>query len=1248
MFNPRLFLFLIISSVFLFAADDRVSRPIDNSHRVAVKGNVHPRANPASDQGPISPDVAMNDLTVLMKPGPGLDQLLLEQRTPGSPNYHRWLTPEQFGERFGLSAADLGKMTQWLESQGLHVDQVARGRHWISFSGTARDVGRAFGTQIHRYSAGGKTNFANSADLTVPEALKDIVAGFDGFNDFGAGPSPTPRFPAYNLGGVHYLSPGDFATIYNLTPFYQNGIDGTGQKIVIVGQSPINVADIQAFRKHFNFAANDPQMVLVGINPGTDPGFMLEGDLDVEWAGAIAPKASVTYVYAANVTTAVKYAIDQNLAPVISESFVFCEQGVSLAQRYLAQQANAQGITWVAGSGDWGAAACDFTSPIFQASKGATVGYPASIPEVTGVGGTMFNEGSGTYWSSSNDPNLVSAMSYIPEISWNDATASDGLLKSGGGASSLFSKPLWQTGPGVPNDSARDVPDISFTAGSSHDGYVFISSGNLVVVGGTSAATPAFAGILALLNHYLTANGKLSRSGLGNINPILYRMAQSVPDTFHDITTGDNFVPCEQGSPGCVNGSLGFSAGPGYDQVTGLGSVDAFKLATNWNAGTASNTSLAAVPSSVNVDDTVALTATVNGGGAAPTGIVSFVSGDTLLGTANLSPAGGGASASLNVPAYRIVGGTGQVSAVYDGNAVYSPSGATATVTLNLPASGSMVVADIVPATAPPQATNVGPAWIITITLTEKAGVATKLTGMKINGTDYSSQISSFFPSTNIPANGTLSTSLGATMIAPPLDQVFVFSGTDASGATWTRQATVTLSTPAGPLLYPAMTLTSSPGTVVQNAQADPSCQWQQTLTIQETGGFSIVLTRLTVDGTNFTSQLQQTFGTLRLAPFGILQGAMCWSGVSAPSTKSYVLSGTAEDGVPITANLSASFTTAAQSPAKLTVGSASAVIPVANASATGSGTIAISLGGAAVAWKVSVVLPSGAQWLTASPSSGTSDGQITLNASGSGLSNGAYRAYVTIQSDAAVPQIVTVPVTLVVGASATASIGGVANNFSGSTTAVPGMMMAVFGSGLAPAGTSGSASGLPLPLGMSGVSATVNGISAPLYYVSPGQLDIQVPYEAGAGPAVLAINNNGDITSFQFPIAVAAPGMASVGSTLTVIDPVAGGYASSVKIGSIYTIYMTGDGDVSPTLPTGATPTAGTSAANLPKPRLPVAVTIGGVAATVNFVGIPSGLAGVTQINFTVPSGASAGSQPVIVTVGTVPSPPAMVTVTQ
>jgi len=197
----------------------------------------------------------------------------------------------------------------------------------------------------------------------------------------------------------------------------------------------------------------------------------------------------------------------------------------------------------------------------------------------------MFNEGGqdSQYWEppGMGFQGLATAATYIPETSWNEASVANGLRASGGGASALFAKPSWQTGPGVPADSARDVPDLAFGAATLHDPYLAVISGQLYAVGGTSISAPLFAGIVALTDQSFSALSGVSR--LGNINPSLYYLANQPslsylpsppPSPFHDVTTGNNNVPCLYGTPDCVNGLMGFNAGPGYDQVTGLGSLN--------------------------------------------------------------------------------------------------------------------------------------------------------------------------------------------------------------------------------------------------------------------------------------------------------------------------------------------------------------------------------------------------------------------------------------------------------------------------------------------------------------------------------------------------------------------------------------------------------------------------------------------------------------------------------------------------
>jgi uncharacterized protein (TIGR03437 family) len=261
-------------------------------------------------------------------------------------------------------------------------------------------------------------------------------------------------------------------------------------------------------------------------------------------------------------------------------------------------------MTWINASGDNGAADCSedqYASQLAQAAL--AVDAPASVPEVTGMGGTRLQDASGSYWLTANNVNGESLLGYIAETSWNDPPASDGTpSSSGGGASTFFSHPSWQTGTGVPADNFRHVPDVAMSASAAHDGYLVYtpnsdscSTGSvLCVFGGTSAPTPAFAGIVALLNQYLLANGIQRTSGVGNINPNLYTLAQSTPSLFHDVTSGDNIVfpvVCNSRGGNCrqQTTSIGYSAGAGYDSVTGLGSVDATQLITCWTGTCASS-----------------------------------------------------------------------------------------------------------------------------------------------------------------------------------------------------------------------------------------------------------------------------------------------------------------------------------------------------------------------------------------------------------------------------------------------------------------------------------------------------------------------------------------------------------------------------------------------------------------------------------------------------------------------------------
>jgi subtilase family serine protease len=582
---------------------DRITDVIDERKRTVLQGHLNPAAKPQADRGRVDRQLTLPRVMMVFKrteeQQANLDAFLKEQQDPSSRNYQLWLTPEEFASRFGLSPADLNKVVSWLQTKGFRIDEISRSRSWIAFTGTAQQVESAFQTEIHHYIVDGVRQYAPSMDPSVPSALGNVVRGLRSLDDFRLKPRLKTRRANFtsSITGNHFLTPEDVWTIYGIRNLYSAGIDGAGQKIAVVGQTDILISDISAFRSNSGLPANDPTVVLVpgSPDPGVNSDDMAEADLDLEWAGAIAPTAQIIYVNSGDgVLDSLLYSIDQNIAPVVSISYGACEANFSVSDRNLlvsvGQQANAQGMTIVAAAGDSGATDCDGQYTNRQLARlGLTVDVPASLPYVTAVGGTTFYD-VGNYWSASNNASNGSVLSYIPEVPWNDTLVfrASGLVAGGGGRSAYFSKPSWQQGPGVPSDGARDVPDISLSA-SMHVPYLICSAGSCVngfrasdsslfAVGGTSAGAPIFAGIVALINQKMGVSQ-------GNVNAGLYQLASSNPNTFNDIATGGNWMPCQAGTVDCPRGGLlGYNAGRRYDLATGLGSVNAFTLVNAWTS----------------------------------------------------------------------------------------------------------------------------------------------------------------------------------------------------------------------------------------------------------------------------------------------------------------------------------------------------------------------------------------------------------------------------------------------------------------------------------------------------------------------------------------------------------------------------------------------------------------------------------------------------------------------------------------
>jgi hypothetical protein len=743
---------------------NRINTAVSSSRMVAIPGSVHPRALQATDLGPLAGDTQLPGMslhfTLSAEQQAAINQLLADQQDPASPRYHQWLTPQQYAAQFGLSSSDIAKVTAWLTGQGFTVTGVANGGDFITFSGSVAQVQTAFATSIHSLALNGETHFANVTSISVPSAFAGVVGAVSGLHDFRLKPRVHTSFVKPNftssVSGSHFIAPGDIYTIYDMNPLLSStSLPGANMTIAVTGQVDISLYDVNTFRAASGLNVNPPTVQVVpsavygGCDPGTPTSYNLacvgknpptsndlaESSIDVEWSGAMAPYATVLFVTSQDVFLSMQYAIDTNAAPIVTTSYGNCEAAwgttdMNMANQF-SQQANVQGQTILAAAGDSGATDCDSSSEA-SASEGLAVDFPASSPFVTALGGTGFSgdvaaTGSGStwgatqYWKGTSGSDVIgSAISYIPEAVWNDASAGY-FGGGGGGVSSFFTKPAWQVETGasgmtslVPADGARDVPDLSLNASDTHDSFLYcvgvvsgVSCGNgfrisatnngLTVAGGTSFDSQIFGGMLALIEQKIG-------SKIGNANPTLYALGNKAayynPTTtsvFHDVTSGNNAILCTVGSTDCpTGGSIGYSAGTGYDLATGWGSVDLNNLATDWNlvtplgsgslAANTSTTNLVATtstssPTSVTVTPaapvTVTLTATVTGGSTAPTGFVQFlVNNVPAAGTSKiaLTTANNVTTAIYQYTASCSTLGQQSMTAVYTGDSNYQGS----------------------------------------------------------------------------------------------------------------------------------------------------------------------------------------------------------------------------------------------------------------------------------------------------------------------------------------------------------------------------------------------------------------------------------------------------------------------------------------------------------------------------------------------------------------------------------------------
>lgn len=559
------FLFSIPSQGQGVAPAVRIVNRIDESQLVTLSGNTNLHANARNDRGPVSPSLPMTDLILVLSRDPAqqaaFDAYVASEYDQNSPNFHQWLTPDQVGTEFGPSETDIQTITNWLTGHGFTVSQVTKDRMSIRFNGTAAQVESAFHTQIHNLLVKGVPHIGNMSDPQIPAALAPAVAGIVSLHNFHPKPLLLPHhdYTYTNTSGTfHALAPGDIATIYNFAPLFAAGLSGQGQSIMVVEDTYLySTADWVTFRNTFglqSYASGSlsqisPQGELKCKNPGfqgdpKDPGYGDDGEaaIDVEWASAAAPSASILLAACTDTSTtfggliALENVLNgpaNGLPSVVSISYGEAEavNGAASNAAYNSayEQGVAEGVSIFVSAGDEDAASADDGS---VATHGIGVSAFTSTPYNVSVGGRDFGYTAdgvspGIYWNSTNSPTYASARSYIQEIPWNDScagelvagylgttalglcnnsevTSSTGTLNfllnaiggSGGpsgcatgrpsvpgvvsGSCAGYAKPDFQRGLlGNPADGVRDIPDVAlFASNGFWDAYYVVCWSN--------------------------------------------------------------------------------------------------------------------------------------------------------------------------------------------------------------------------------------------------------------------------------------------------------------------------------------------------------------------------------------------------------------------------------------------------------------------------------------------------------------------------------------------------------------------------------------------------------------------------------------------------------------------------------------------------------------------------------------------------------------------------------------------------
>jgi subtilase family serine protease len=468
-----------------------------------------------------------------------LEKFLADVQNPASPQYHHFLTPAQFTAEFGPAQADVDKAVSFLEKAGATGIEVSGNRQAVTFTGSAAQLESAFRTRIGTYhdKVSGRDFFANDAAPAVPSDVSGVVANVVGLDDHAVRTHSSVAAAKPNV--VKAVTPPVLKTAYGTSGL---SATGSGVKVGFVEFDGYQKANITKYDSTYGLSAGTVTTVPVsGANYDSSPGDgQIEVELDIEVVHALAAKAN-DYVYEAPNSSAGELAMYQKIASdhtvnVVSISWGACEsaEGSSAAKSVSNAIATgtAEGISYFAAAGDDGTTDCYRQT----GSTAKAVDFPASSPNVTGVGGTQLT--------------VTSSNAYSSEKAWNDG-ASNG--STGGGISTVFTAPSWQSSQST---TYRKVPDVSADAASG-SGYYIYTAGSWETVWGTSGAAPLWAAFATLQN-------QVHGGGLGNLNPKFYSIGNgsSYGTGFHDVTTGNN----------TLHGTTGFTAGTGYDQVTGWGS----------------------------------------------------------------------------------------------------------------------------------------------------------------------------------------------------------------------------------------------------------------------------------------------------------------------------------------------------------------------------------------------------------------------------------------------------------------------------------------------------------------------------------------------------------------------------------------------------------------------------------------------------------------------------------------------------